>query len=400
VGTPHPDGSLRARLKNLVPREIRHLRWGDHDPLRRRAWGLLAGAGGGPRARALYTSKSRYFDDVYSLHADPAVASAFADMLPHDKVEGAWVLDGPALIEPGIGWIIADTGQLVDNCLIDAWARVRPPVREYFRARLRPNEVVRVPAVLHLRDSGEANYYHVLNDLIGGRLRLAQQCGVGPDVPVLVGRDLYRQPFFQDLLRMSSLGRREIIVQDGRYVRSERTFFFQTQLLNVSNAEYVTRLLGAPEADPKADRRVFLTRGKAAGRGLVNAPEVEEVCRRYGFEVVDTAGMSLAEQVGLFSATRHLVGIHGAGLYNIIFRRNAPLSLLELQPPLSYGVPDPRSARVPYAQFFWWAHALGFGYDLLIGSEVPGLTPTPYQPFAVDAAAFEAKLGRMLGRTA
>ena len=393
--TPSLPSPLRAGLNSLIPREVRQYRWGDKDPLRRRAWGLFA-SGRGNGSRVLYESRSRYFEDVYSMHEDPEVAGAFAAMVPHDKHEGAWVLDRPALIEPDSGWVIADTARLVENCLIDAWARLRPPVRSYLKARLFPREVIRVPAVIHLRDTGEANYYHVMNDLVGGRLRLAEECGVGKDVPLLVGRDLQRQPFFQDLLRLSELGRRELIVQDGQFVRSEKTFFFQTQLLNRKNSDYLLRLLGVPDADPKADRRVFLTRGKREGRGLVNAAEVEDVCRRYGFEAVDTAGMRLEEQVSLFSSTRFLIGIHGAGLFNIIYRKNAPLSLLELQPPLSYGVPDPRAPKVPYAQFFWWTHELGFGYDLLLGSEVPGLEPTPYQPFSVDAAAVEAKIRRML----
>lgn len=389
MSTPH--------LKKLIPRELRHLRHGDRDPLRRRVWEFFASRNGFG-ARPLYTGKSRYFSDVYAMHDDAEVAGAFSGMRPHDKQEGVWQLDTPALIEPGSGWIIADTGRLVENCLVDAWARRRPSLRGYVKARAWPREVYKVPALVHLRDTGEANYYHVLNDLVGGRLRLAEACGIDPDIPLLIGRDLYRQRFFRDFLRMTGLYERRLIIQDEQYVRSERTYFFQTQLLNTRNADYVRHLLGTPKASPSADRRVFLTRGVKEGRGLVNAEEVEAVCRRFGFEVVDTAGMGLAEQVGLFAGVRYLVGIHGAGLYNIIFRTGAPLSLLELQPPLSYGVPDPRAPLTPYAQFFWWAHALGFRYDLAVGSEVPGVTPSPYQSFVVDAGAVEAKIEKMLVR--
>src|SRR5690242_18647078 len=80
------------------------------------------------------------------------------------------------------------------------------------------------------------------------------------------------------------------------------------------------------------NERVFLTRNKTAARTIMNMPEIAKVLRQFEFQIVDTAGMSIDDQIDVFSKTRYLVAIHGAGLTNIIFRRDAPLSVLELCP--------------------------------------------------------------------
>ena len=63
---------------------------------------------------------------------------------------------------------------------------------------------------------------------------------------------------------------------------------------------------------------------------FVNIDGVRRVLDRYGFVEVDTAKIPFAEQVAVFQSTKHLVAVHGAGMTNIIYRRNSPLSILEL----------------------------------------------------------------------
>ena len=104
-----------------------------------------------------------------------------------------------------------------------------------------------------------------------------------------------------------------------------------TRGLTGGGSRYPSRKLGeygrwlrerlAPGAPAEGDdgHKLFVSRGSAASRRVVNEAELEPVLAEHGFEVVDPAGMSIAEQVALFSRASVVVGPHGAGLTNLLF---------------------------------------------------------------------------------
>lgn len=66
-------------------------------------------------------------------------------------------------------------------------------------------------------------------------------------------------------------------------------------------------------------RRVYLSRGDTSARSLINEPELIELMRRYGFDIVLTSKLSVADQITTFATAEFIVGGHGAGLANVIF---------------------------------------------------------------------------------
>ena len=72
---------------------------------------------------------------------------------------------------------------------------------------------------------------------------------------------------------------------------------------------------------------------------ISNFSEIRPLIEERGFTIVDSAELSMEEKIELFSSIRHLVGIHGAGLTNVIYRHGAPLSLIEIHG-TSYIPPD------------------------------------------------------------
>lgn len=80
-------------------------------------------------------------------------------------------------------------------------------------------------------------------------------------------------------------------------------------------------------------RRIFISRADATGRGIINWPEIEEVLSSHGFEVVNVSALSLNEQISTFSAAECVVGLHGAGLTNMVFSPPGT-KILEILPPL------------------------------------------------------------------
>jgi hypothetical protein len=66
-------------------------------------------------------------------------------------------------------------------------------------------------------------------------------------------------------------------------------------------------------------RRVYISRGDASWRKVLNEPEVIALCQRYGCEAIQTSKLTFAEQVNLFRQVEAVVSPHGAGLANVAF---------------------------------------------------------------------------------
>jgi len=82
----------------------------------------------------------------------------------------------------------------------------------------------------------------------------------------------------------------------------------------------VRRLL-APPADRRGTRRIYVSRRDAPKkrRWIVNEPDVEELFRSRGFEVIVMRDCPFEEQVRLFRDARIVAGLNGGGLTDIVF---------------------------------------------------------------------------------
>ncbi len=298
-------------------------------------------------------------------------------------------------VEPERGWIIVSPYHLVQNCLIDSLYVPKPSLKTHIAFRyFAPDKIKKIDRAVHFRDSGEGNYWHFLNDMLGGRLRMLKECGVDENIPIVMSETLFSRPFFQEVLTRTTLGRRTFVLQRNELLRSEGIYYFETSRHSRKAIEYVWNFLDVPVSNSKSNRRIFLARDSRVGRGITNMGEIEAVLERFDFEMVDTGQMSLDEQIEMFGGTRYVIGVHGAGLTNIMFRRKADLNLLEIFPPMSsYSLPK---LAPPPLHYFWLARALDFGYGVMFGeADVLG----DYRsPFRVNAVELSKKIAEMLER--
>lgn len=72
--------------------------------------------------------------------------------------------------------------------------------------------------------------------------------------------------------------------------------------------------------------KLFLKRGNASRRRLLNEPELETALQEHGFVSVQADGLSVEEQAKLMGSARCVVAPHGAALTNIVFA--APRTLV------------------------------------------------------------------------
>jgi len=295
------------------------------------------------------------------------------------------------LLEPHCGYAILPPGTVIDDSLhaSDHTRHMRhmisfsglPKLRDVHavaRGSIRPRKLARAVSFRHPYD---LNYYHFTVD-VATRLELLARFGVPDDVVHVISPVLFKQPFFQDVLRQPGFARRNWLVQD-EFLEVEELYLARP--LDGGTPEglnYYREALGAPAPDRAQGERVFLDRSPTRGRAAANREQILPVIERAGFRVVDADGLSVLEQAELFSRCRVLAGLHGAGLTNMIFRGTAPLDVIEIFPPLE--------TSVEYAVL---ARRLGYGYH-----HMRGTNPQASQRFANFTVDSE-RLGRLLETT-
>jgi hypothetical protein len=117
----------------------------------------------------------------------------------------------------------------------------------------------------------------------------------------------------------------------------------------------VREFLAAQPLTAGTERRIYISRGDANRRRLLNEEALMEALRRRGFVSVQLSKLPLEEQMGLVAGAEAVVGIHGMGLTHIIHHRGQP-AIVELFPN--------RKGTFAYGAV---ARALGFPYRHVVG---------------------------------
>lgn len=316
----------------------------------------------------LHAASRRSFLGAPLRVADPVLRASLAEQDRAPQWEYAYRWPGPVLVEPVHGYLVTAPGRLVAES-VPYSRHVGPP------PPLTAAPALRVPALVSLREDGDGNYYHFLDDVLG-RFELLDRLGVDPGLPVLISPRLAAAGYFRTALELSAaLRARQWLVQDGPVEAGEVVFAKPLPHAPPTLAA-VADLFDVRHGDPAGERRLLVLRDPKRGRHLTQGAEVEALCRERGFEPVDCDRLTMREQVALFRQARHVVGPHGAGLVNLLWRRGAPADLLELFPP-----------DTSPAHYHWLCTSFGFGYDALRG--VDGSAATG---FRVDLDALAAAL--------
>jgi hypothetical protein len=287
------------------------------------------------------------------------------------------------IIEPKFGWAISAVNDklVFDSISNNSWIESYYPDHSKYKLEKTKAVPLEVAISINMLKGGENNYWHFLHDLMGEVALALKDLPQG--IPFLVSRNLYEKKYFQNALLISPrLAAQQWIVRDETtYYRIAKAWFIQT--MPNSNEQFfaVRELLNVPDSDPQSNRKVFLTRSQQRIRHLKNNAVIEKIAQQYGFEIIDTDSFSLQQQIKLFGETNYLIGIHGAGLTNQLFRKDAPMLLLELLP-----------ADYLQPHYFWLNKGMGHQYDCLVGTASALDTS-----FEIDAEAFEIKIKSWLG---
>lgn len=280
--------------------------------------------------RNRFNAFSRFLRAAYHDSLYPSVDGRREGVLTrHDPDTGPYEIHeftGNLKICPSTALIFNDNVLLQNST--DLFMRERVP--KYRKIYDSPGR--HIPDLISLRHGSEPNYWHFFQ-LVAAKAVIADLHGLSPDIPFLLSRGQCDVPFIKQALDLGLLGGRDLVVQEpDEVIAADRVFVIRPPLHDRAYRDRVLDRLGQAGGDRSKSHRYFVTRGKSAenDRRLQNEAAVIEALAPLGFKTLDPQTLSLSEQMAAFASCGFMVSPHGAGLTNMIFRRGAPLDIVEI----------------------------------------------------------------------
>ena len=233
-------------------------------------------------------------------------------------------------------------------------------------------------ALLHFDGFLGQNLWHFFSDALHGLLLIDKSGLVPPDIPILIHQRIWNAPLAQLVLNRPPFQDRKWVVQDDRNWIKTSCLYKATATQTYFRQSYD---LLAPLVEKKPHRSIFLDRRSRYGRRVANKAELEGILDKHGFETIFAEDLPYAEQIKLLAEVRNFIGIHGAGLTNLLFSDMPSIRCLEILP-----------GSYIYPHYYWMLQMTGAGrYDAIVGSELDSNTN-----FTIDLAAFERQVELLL----
>lgn len=161
------------------------------------------------------------------------------------------------------------------------------------------------------------NYHHFLAEVVP--LAIYGQEIFGKNVPMLIPSYYFKQPYIEPYLKLLEVNwvtfesREQVIVKDLIVFKNLSIAHFNPQILDRIRFRLVLDSVNHPW------RKVFISRSKARFRKVVDEELLYPILKEKGFEVLCLEDYSIMDQIRIFAETKVLIGLHGAGLTNMVF---------------------------------------------------------------------------------
>lgn len=218
------------------------------------------------------------------------------------------------------------------------------------------------------------NYYHSIIDNIP-RLYLLHQYEYQkiPEIKLLVSSELTAlENFFLKKLLPENV--KLFIVKPNNFYLLENLIFpklFTNLNAGYLPSEYLEFFIDKmkPNRERKTIHRIFISRKNASARHILNEDEILDRLAIHGFKKYILENLSIEEQIELFYDADYVIGVHGAGLVNLIF--SSQINVLEIFS-TSYVIPHYYylSKSLNHTYRYWCCNSKG-------GKDVPSFIVDP-----------------------
>ena len=168
-------------------------------------------------------------------------------------------------------------------------------------------------------------YFHWMVDILP-RIEILRQAGVNFDQIDWFLINSYQQKFQRETLKILGIPEERILESDSYpHIQAKQlivpSFPGDLGWLPAWALQFLRREFLKDLALPKLNypEAIYISRGKARYRRVLNEEDVLAVLSKFGFVSIALESMSFQEQVALFAHAKIIVAPHGSGLTNLIF---------------------------------------------------------------------------------
>ncbi len=131
----------------------------------------------------------------------------------------------------------------------------------------------------------------------------------------------------------------------------------------------------------KSYKKIYISRNNSQRRKISNEKELIKILKKYNFKIIYSENLSFSKQISLFSSAKYVIGLHGAGISNILWmKKNSKLFELKPEKDLFLNC------------YFNMAELLGIKYAYIICKKENFFLSSKNSDFSVDIKNFEKKL--------
>jgi hypothetical protein len=233
----------------------------------------------------------------------------------------------------------------------------------------------KLPKAILFDGSMGGNYFHLLSDVLHKLFLLEEHTSL--DCPVLVGNAVWNKTFFQYLIKETKFSKYDWQLVE-QPIQAEELWIARPLPYDKKYWCRTKELFIEKDVELEARNAIFINR--KGTRHITNFKEIEPILSKHNISVVDPGSMNLNEQAQLFNSATHVIGIHGAGMTNMVFTNHQKVKALELCSSNRIGT-----------QYYWLCTALGIDWDMMLGSEA-----NPDQSFELNPEDFEKRVVEFL----
>ena len=282
------------------------------------------------------------------------------------------------------GYVVLPTGQLLRQSLVnldgDSIQYALAQFKGQFPGRHIPWSTAGTP-VFSVNGYATNNYFHFLVDALA-QLHWRERITAARTAKIIVSgyppkaEDML--PFMASAMAGAGISPRALQPFDGTILFCPKLIFPRRDTgANPWKVQWLRKNFGVL-GRPRGKARLYVTRGAALRRRVVNEAAVEKLLTGHGFTAVNPGAMSVAEQAALFAGAAVVVGAHGAALTNAAFMAPGG-AVIELT----------HTRRVVWT-YHEVAGAAGLAYACVIGDIVGDSSQPIFADFSVDLDTLDA----------
>lgn len=309
-----------------------------------------------PHSYFVQCTKRRPFSEYCKYEGNPKIARDFEKYSSYEQTEYLCNITETTQIEPQYGFVVTKNHTYFKESVPYCDDTMTPPPFVLNKRCVRNN--IYLDEAISIR-YGWNNYWHFFNDALG-TLIFIQGHVISKDIPIVVPEQALRHHYVREVLKNHEYFKKLTFVfqSSNQWIECKNIWFGKVLPNTKANLLRVQQLIDLREPRPVLqNKKIFVTRS-GSNRSLSNLDTIEKIAEFNGFSVVDTARLDVAVQKVMFESAKAIVGLHGAGLANLIFSHGSTPKVVEIFP--GNSIPP---------HYYWLSRELGYGYRALLGSD-------------------------------